>query len=503
MDSWQIFRKTHIWDEGCGFGIDGSKIRSPRREDEESRAKVALAAMAALEAGEIANGDENRRVGHYWLRNPEIAPTEAIRRAICESRDRVLSFAQQVGEGRITVAGERVRQVLSIGIGGSSLGPQLLCDALGDVERPIFFLDNTDPDGFRRIWKKLLPKLDRTLVLVTSKSGSTPEPKNAMVETAQFFADQGLDFPSRAVAITQEDSQLDRLAIGQGWLARFPMWDWIGGRTSITSAVGLLPAALAGVDVKEFLAGARMMDELTRRPEQNPALALAEYWYRATDGNGAKTMIILPYCDGLRFLGAYLQQLIMESLGKEKDRDGNVVHQGLTVFGNRGSTDQHSYVQQLRDGLNNFFVTFVEVLRHGPSLEVAAGRTSADYLECFLLGTRKALAEKNRESITITLRELSARSLGLLVALYERAVGFYATWIRVNAYNQPGVEAGKRAAEDILQLKNKIERYLSSTGTRASQMEVGRLAAALDIDDEENNWEMVGKMLEYLRANGK
>lgn len=502
MDSWQIFRQAQIWDEDCGFGIDGSKISSPRRQDESARAARALSAMASLEAGEIANGDEGRRVGHYWLRDPDLAPTEDDRLMIRQTLDRVLTFVDQVQSGGVKVEGKPVQQVLSIGIGGSSLGPQLLCDALGTGGRPIFFMDNTDPDGFRRVLEKLRPRLDWTLVLVTSKSGSTPEPKNAMVEAAHFFDSHGLHFPAHAVAITQEGSQLDEVARRDRWLTRFPMWDWVGGRTSISSAVGLLPAALTGVPVLEFLEGARTMDRWTRRPDRNPALALAEYWYRATGGKGQKAMVILPYCDGLRLLGAYLQQLIMESLGKESDVEGRVVHQGITVFGNRGSTDQHSYVQQLREGLNNFFVTFIEVLRHEPSLRLSDGRTSADYLECFLLGTRKALTENGRESITITLRELSARSLGMLLALYERAVGFYATWIRVNAYNQPGVEAGKTAAEDLLRLKEKIETYLSSRGQRADRTPVPELATVLGLKDDQNSWEMVGKLLEYLRANG-
>src|SRR6185295_18732628 len=152
--------------------------------------------------------------------------------------------------------------------------------------------------------------------------------------------------------------------------------------------------------------------------------------------------------------------LVMESLGKERDRDGKVVHQGLVVYGNKGSTDQHAYVQQLRDGIDNFFVTFirVEVERQlsRPPLEVEPGITSGDYLEGFLLGTRRALYEKGRDSITLTLKEISARSIGVLIAVYERAVGLYASLIGVNAYHQPGVEAGKKAAEEVIALERRV-----------------------------------------------
>src|ERR1700678_1065402 len=120
-------------------------------------------------------------------------------------------------------------------------------------------------------------------------------------------------------------------------------------------------------------------------------------------------MVILPYKDRLVLFSKYLQQLVMESLGKERDMEGNVVHQGIAVYGNKGSTDQHAYVQQLREGVNNFFVTFVEVLldRAGPSMEVEPGVTCGDFLQGFYLGTRDALSEKGRGSVTLTIPDVS------------------------------------------------------------------------------------------------
>src|SRR4030081_932130 len=142
----------------------------------------------------------------------------------------------------------------------------------------------------------------------------------------------------------------------------------------------------------------------------------------------------------------------MESLGKELDRDGQKVNQGIAVYGNKGSTDQHAYVQQLRDGVLNFFVTFLEVDKDRATgrFEVEEGVTSGDYLHGFLRGTRAALYEKSRESITISIPEVNAFNVGMLIALYERAVGFYASLVNINAYDQPGVEAGKKAATAIL-----------------------------------------------------
>lgn len=142
----------------------------------------------------------------------------------------------------------------------------------------------------------------------------------------------------------------------------------MGGRTSETSVVGLVPASLQGVDIDSLLKGAADMDARTRVADTatNMSMRLALAWYAAGEGRGKKDMVVLPYKDSLVLFSKYLQQLIMESLGKELDLDGKTVHQGISVYGNKGSTDQHAYVQQLRDGINNFFVTFIEV-RQAPT----------------------------------------------------------------------------------------------------------------------------------------
>jgi len=195
-------------------------------------------------------------------------------------------------------------------------------------------------------------------------------------------------------------------------------------------------------------------------------------------------MVILPYKDRLELLARYLQQLIMESLGKEKDLQGRTVNQGISVYGNKGSTDQHAFVQQLRDGVANFFVTFVEVLRdrERSDVEVEPGVTSGDYLGGFLQGTRRALRENGRGSITITLPELSARHVGALIALYERAVGLYASLVGINAYHQPGVEAGKRAAGELLELQGRLSETLARMQRPLSLDELADEAATDDLE---------------------
>src|SRR5437016_13310020 len=275
-----------------------------------------------------------------------------------------------------------------------------------------FFFDNTDPDGFDRVWGKLKDTLEETLVIVISKSGGTKETRNGMVEAEVHYRAAGLDFARHAIAVTGIGSGLDRHAKENDWLARFPMHDWVGGRTSVMSAVGLLPMALLGFEIDRFLEGEAAMDRLTRvdSVEQNAAMLLALMWFYAGEGKGSKDMVILPYKDRLLLFSRYLQQLVMESLGKEKDRDGRIVHQGIAVYGNKGSTDQHAYVQQLRDGVLNFFLTFIEVAkdRNRAAFEVEDAVTSGDYLHGFLRGTRAALYEKGRESITVSISEANA-----------------------------------------------------------------------------------------------
>jgi glucose-6-phosphate isomerase len=496
---WQRFQKYFLRYTDIGFTIDISRMRfaDDFLQSMGVRAQRAFSEMRQLESGAITNADEHRMVGHYWLRNPALAPSASLRWDIEETNARIKKFAAEIHAGDIAPATGKFRHLLLIGIGGSALGPQFVADALGKRGDPMdaFFFDNTDPDGFDRVWEKLKDALEETLVIVISKSGGTKETRNGMVEAEERYRAARVDFARHAVAVTGVGSELDRHAQENDWLARFPMHDWVGGRTSVMSAVGLLPMALLGFEIDRFLAGAAAMDQLTRADavEQNAAMLLALMWFYAGEGKGMKDMVILPYKDRLALFSRYLQQLVMESLGKEKDRDGKIVHQGIAVYGNKGSTDQHAYVQQLRDGVLNFFVTFIEVQkdRTAAPVKVENDFTSGDYLHGFLRGTRKALFEKGRESITIGMPDVSAFSIGALIALYERAVGFYGSLVNINAYNQPGVEAGKKAATELLQLQAKVRQKLNRNPQTADQ-----IARAIGADPES-----VYHLLVHLNAN--
>ena len=509
MDTVALWKRYQDWlyyHEGLGIYVDISRMSFDDAFVQQlaPRFEQAFKDMDELEAGAIANPDEDRMVGHYWLRAPELAPSEELKKDVTETLNAVETFAKKVRSGEITPPGaERFTDVLSIGIGGSALGPQFVSKALAsatpDVE--IHFIDNTDPTGIDHTFAEIGDRLKSTLVLVISKSGGTPEARNGMVEAKAAFEAAGLDFAKQAVAVTGEGSKLDTVAKSENWVSTFPMFDWIGGRTSELSAVGLLPAALQGVDIRAMLAGAKEMDEATRVHDvkQNPAALLALAWYFAGNGKGEKDMVVLPYKDSLLLFSRYLQQLVMESLGKEKDLDGNTVYQGIAVYGNKGSTDQHAYVQQLREGVPNFFATLIEVLkdRDGSSVEVEPGVTSGDYLSGLLQGTRRALSENNRDSITITVPEVTPKMVGALIALYERAVSLYAFLVNINAYHQPGVEAGKKAAADVLELQNQVKAALSEAGTALSLVEIAEKMDAMD------KVENIYKIVRHLDANGR
>src|SRR5437870_5365942 len=498
---WQRFQNYFVRYDDLDFSIDISRMKFPDDFFDRMRPRIdkAFAAMREVESGAIANPDEKRMVGHYWLRNPALAPNAELRAEIEQTNKRIKEFAADVHAGKIgNENGKPFQHLLLIGIGGSALGPELVADALGSAHDPmdVFFFDNTDPDGFDRVFDRIENYLSQTLVVVVSKSGGTKETRNGMLEAEAKFEEKGLPFGKHAVAVTGIGSELNKYAEKNKWIARFPMYDWIGGRTSVMSAVGLLPMALEGFDIDNFLVGASEMDERTRIPEarQNAAMLLALVWYYAGHGKGEKDMVILPYKDRLALFSRYLQQLVMESLGKEKDLDGNIVHQGIAVYGNKGSTDQHAYVQQLREGVLNFFVTFIEVQkdRNKTAFEVERGVTSGDYLHGFLRGTRAALYEKGRESITVSIPEANAFNIGALIALYERAVGFYGSLVNINAYHQPGVEAGKKAATRLLQLQKDVRGKLSrGIGKTAEE-----IARTIDADPED-----VFHVLQHLASN--
>ncbi len=449
-------------DEASGFELNYAAMNVDAADFEAMRDKFAHAAaeMKKIEAGEIKNPDEKRKVTHFTDRAAYVGSA---------LYNQVQEFAENVRSGKITGAtGKKFNALAVNGIGGSALGPQLMQFAvngpywneLSDAKRngylKIYFLDNTDSAEFADLAEVM--DLESTLHLVVSKSGGTQETKNNMIAMCDLYRQNGLNFADFAAAVTMKDSELDKFARENKFLAVFEMAESIGGRTSETSIVGHVPAALTGVDFAGFIAGACHMDELTRSEDykSNPAMLMAALWYIAGQGKGDKNMVIVPYSDRLILFSRYMQQLVMESLGKELDLDGKAVNQGLNVFGNKGGTDAHAFIQQLNDGRNDFFVTFIEILKDAAALKINGSFSMGDYLHGFKTGLADALRSKKREIINIVLEKLTVYELGMLIALYERAVAIYADFININAFHQPGVQAYKLAAKSVLKTQEAL-----------------------------------------------
>ena len=431
----------------------------------------ALEEQKRIERGEHVNTDEDRQVGHYWLRSPELAPGD-VGQEIAQAKTDIVAATRAIRFEKDATGQARWTDAIVIGIGGSSLGAAFASQALG-LERntdalKLHFLDNTDPDGATGMLDGLGDRLRSTLVIMISKSGSTRETQNGYAMVRVRFARAEMDVARHSIGISMPGSKLHAMAEQQGFLNHFPIWDFVGGRTSITSSAGLLPLALAGADVEAFLRGAAHMDQLTRNESlrENPAGLLAIALHKTCLEGDIRQLAIVPYRDRLAKLAMYLQQLFMESLGKELDRDGQVVNQGLTVFGNKGSTDQHSYFQQLRDGRSDVVTLFVESVCEPSSdddIEIEDGVRVSDYLFALLHGSRAALSEKGRHNFVISAERVDEETVGALLALFERTVGFLGTILNINAYSQPGVEAGKKAAESIIDLQRELQSTHSQT----------------------------------------
>ena len=488
-NSWNKFCNYLWFDKKLNIWLDISKINFKAKDINllQNKFSDVFSSIKDLEAGAISNIDENRQVGHYWLRNPSIAPSKKLSQEIYEEIDVITKFGNDILSGKINNKhNKKFTNVLWIGIGGSGLGPLLITEALQNCNEGLKFsyIDNIDPFLINEKLDELADKLSTTLFVVVSKSGGTPEPRIAMDIIKSYVEKQGFEWNSNAIAITMKGSKLYKKATNENWLKIFNLQDWVGGRTSITSSVGLLPLALINQNISEFIRGANVMDEVTRSVnyENNPAALLSSAWYLSGDGLGKRDMVVLPYRDRLQVFSKYLQQLVMESLGKKFNRNGEIVNQGISVFGNKGSTDQHAYVQQLRDGIDNFFCIFIELL-DSPSenKNIFNKENPKEYLSGFLQGTRSALSKQNRQSITITLEKLNCFTLGALIALFERAVSFYAELVNINAYDQPGVEAGKKAAANII----KYQEQITNLFNKGEELSIKDISLLLDIESYE------------------
>jgi glucose-6-phosphate isomerase len=368
-----------------------------------------------------------------------------------------------------SIAGD-VDNFVVLGIGGSALGNKALHTALNHPyynllpckqrgNRPrIFVLDNVDPEFIAGVMDIL--DLEKTAINVITKSGSTAE---TMSQCLLFMSEMekrlGKEkMRERVIATTDpQKGALRELAIEQGYRL-LPVPEDVGGRFSVLSAVGLLSAAVSGVDIGELLDGARAMHEVSTASNvsSNPALALALLHYLAYEKKGKSIAVMMPYCNALLGIADWFRQLWAESLGKRVDRAGAVVNAGQTPVKALGATDQHSQIQLYMEGPCDKMVTFMGVREYrrdvtippppasDDALDYLSGRTMNDLIEAERKATALALARAGRPNVSIELGRVTPRTVGMLLYMFEMQTTFTAELLGIDAFDQPGVEHGKK-----------------------------------------------------------
>jgi glucose-6-phosphate isomerase len=371
---------------------------------------------------------------------------------------------------------ERMAQVenfIHVGIGGSVLGAQVIVRALthpyyndlppaGRSGRPrIFFIDNVDPGQMAGLFDAV--NLKRSMVFAVTKSGETLETVAAMhILYDALRRTHGDKARERLVVATDPVKGYLRAFARQERLTTFDIPPDVGGRFSALTPVGLVPAAVAGIDPAGLLEGARSMDRqcAATDPRLNPAAQLAAAAHGLYRRKNKRLFVFMPYSSCLESLADWFVQLWAESLGKKMSTDGRVVHEGHTPLRAVGARDQHSLIQLLNEGPNDKLVAMVEVARPPRDIEVPPGvakwehlgrRKVSEILAAERVGTEAALTSNGRPNLTLSLADLSAPSLGETLYLLEMAVVHFARLLKVNPFDQPGVEAGKKAALELLQ----------------------------------------------------
>jgi len=416
-------------------------------------------------AGELINTTEHRAVQHAALRDLNDA-TSAMAKNQLDVLQLMGAFVEQVRAGDFT-------DVVNIGIGGSHLGPMLVCDALSGFAETglnVHFVANVDATEINRVLEKLNPA--STLFIITSKSFTTQETlANADTAKNWLAADEQLKNTSAKHFVAVSANVEKAVAFGIPQECVFPMWDEIGGRYSLWSAVGLSIVLYVGMPAfKELLRGANAMDEHFKKaqPKENlpVLLALLEIWNQHF--LQASVHAVLPYDARLQYLPAYLQQLVMESNGKYVDRAGNPlsVPSAPIVFGDVGTNAQHSFFQLLHQGTQTVSCDFIGVAKAGHE-----NSAQHDMLIANMIGQTQALmlgqtleevhddpqlaAHKmfpgNRVSNTLLLKDLTPFTLGMLLAMYEHKVFVQGIVLNINSFDQMGVELGKNLASNLLE----------------------------------------------------
>ncbi|WP_261663714.1 glucose-6-phosphate isomerase [Deinococcus sp. Marseille-Q6407] len=496
--------------EGAGWRLDYSKQRV---DDEILAALFRLARERGVEErrdamlrGEKINVTENRAVLHTALRAPRGADIrvdgENVVPQVHAVLDRMADFAAKVRSGEWRgFTGQRIRAVVNIGIGGSDLGPVMTAEALehySDRDLTLRFVSNIDGTDFAEKVRDLDPA--ETLFIVSSKTFTTLETMTNAHTARRWLLDALGDEAAVArhfVAVSTNAEEVQRFGIDTANM--FSFWDWVGGRYSVDSAIGLsLMISVGPEQFREFLAGMHEMDRhFAQAPlEQNlPALmALTGIWNQ--NFLGSCSLAVLPYSQYLRSFPAYLQQLDMESNGKHVTLEGERVafDTGPIVWGQAGTNGQHAFYQLIHQGTRLIpcdFIGFARSLNPLPAGEEGEDLTHQDLLMANVFAQSEALAfgktpeqvradggvpeelvphkgfEGNRPSSTLLARELTPRSLGALIALYEHKVFVQGAIWGINSFDQWGVELGKVLAQKIVPELNGDQELHHDSSTNA------------------------------------
>jgi glucose-6-phosphate isomerase len=423
----------------------------------------------AMLAGEAINTTEGRAVLHTALRAPP--GTAPFSDEVQATREAMLVFAEAV-RARAENGTRPLRHVVNIGIGGSDLGPQMAVAALAPFAHPqleLHFVSNVDGHDIASVLGRVAPA--ETLFIVASKTFTTQETMaNAATAKAWFLAGGGGEVAEHFVAATSNVEAAARFGITR----TFGFRDWVGGRYSLWSAIGLpIAIAVGAAGFRELLAGARAMDEhFAAAPiEKNlpMLLGLVDVWYRNFHGFTSRS--VAPYHHGLKRLPAYLQQLEMESNGKRVDREGRVLPfaTSAVVWGEPGTNGQHAYFQMLHQGTDTVPVEFI-LVKHadanaggGQAVSESLARQQVMLLanglaqaQALMQGQKSAEPHRdfpgNRPSTTFVLERLTPRSLGALIALYEHRVFTAGAVWGIDSFDQWGVELGKVLGNRLLPL---------------------------------------------------
>ncbi|MDQ7977528.1 glucose-6-phosphate isomerase [Paraburkholderia sp. SARCC-3016] len=458
---------------GGGIAADFSKNRIT---DDTLKLLVQLAREAGVEkrrdamfAGEIVNPTEHRAVLHTALRASD--PNAPFNAQVKAERAKMAGFAAQVRDGKWTgYTGKRIRHIVNIGIGGSDLGPKMVVHALKHIASPdisAHFVSNVDGADLYRVIENIDP--EETLAIVVSKTFTTLETMTNARSMRDWFLQNGCpenQLAKHFVGVSANPAEVVKFGIAKENV--FEMWDWVGGRYSLWSAVGLsIMIAIGPKHFDELLAGANEMDQHFRTAPLDRnlpvLLGMIGIWYR--NFFGSQSYLVAPYSEALHFLPSYLQQLEMESNGKQARLDGTFVDYATSAvtWGEPGTNGQHAFFQMLHQGPTIVPIDFIAILTpehpladHHPKLLANCFAQS----EAMMLGRTEEEAKKvagpdksqlvphimfpgNRPTTTILVDALTAHSLGSLIALYEHKVLTQGTVWNINSFDQWGVELGK------------------------------------------------------------